>query len=439
MKFVEPLTVGLLAAVLIFSAVAVAESAAQRGGVHGSSIGQAATLLAGNGSGASCGTACVSMPNDTAGFTTHATVLTSASCPTCPFPGPSSMGSNARQFHPSSSSVHYWTGANYSGTSTTATYVYTTIGTPSSAPRYNDVYYELLSAWDSNGKYDQIGLSSYYCATTLFSTCDQTDEWNIIYSVGGPSTGSGCVMTYSFDPDVSSLSVFQDYTFGMVLDGTNLAFQVYYGSSFGGTVVWSHAVTDSAANFGIALTHNCQGTNLYGFQVYQEVYDVSNSMSFPQWNSGFANTYEGTTSVSTWNIPWSSGAPTSPHGYVADAASSSFVRIDNVAFWIGFNPYTQTIAQGGHNTISGTINADGSYCSGTSCPFTPSCTFPTGSTGSSSSSFGTADVPDSSTSYTTYISGSATVGDYYSGCTITVTSTTPNEFSTFIFLTGITT
>jgi hypothetical protein len=92
--------------------------------------------------------------------------------------------------HPDSYGIgypgHYYTGVAYYSSSPAvfqASTIYATIGTPSSGPRYNDLYYELLSAFDVSGSYDQIGLSSDYCSTSTYSgsQCQSgNDAWGVL-------------------------------------------------------------------------------------------------------------------------------------------------------------------------------------------------------------------------------------------------------------------
>lgn len=429
-------TIALIFVISAFSGVSVSPK-----------IHTAASIATSNGNSSSStacsAAACGSPPLNATTGGSDVSCSSSAQCPLPLIPPAKGLASHpvTTGVHPATYSGHYWIGATYSGSATTATYVYTTIGTPSSAPRYNDVYYELLSAWDSNGNYDQIGLASFYCSTTLYSSCSNSDNWFIIYSQGTVSS-PGCTITYhtTITSATVYLGIYSDYTFGMTLTGVHLAFDVYAGSSFGGTNVLGVAIADTASNFAIASTYTCEGSSEPDFQVYEEVYDISNTMSAPQWNSGFANTYYGSTDNNQWTTYISTSAPTCPHGSWIDYANSNtFVRVDNVAFWINMAYDAQTIARGNSNSISGSINADGTYCSGTTCPFTASCTYPTGYTSGSYSPPGSSGyVPVSSTTYSVTIGSSATTGLYTSGCTVTVTSTTPNEYSTFLVYTTIT-
>lgn len=339
---------------------------------------------------------------------------------------------------------HYWVGATFSGTSFQSTSIYTTITTPSSGPRYNDYYYELLSAWDTSNNYDQIGISSTYCSTSMYSSCQANDDWSVIYSEGTPSGSSGCHLVYNFNPVWFLINVYSDYTFEMTLTGSNLHFQVFGGYGITGPLVQSTNLSDSAGHFSVSSTYSCRSVNQYGQQVYEEVYNASSSLATPQWNSGFAYTFAGATQITSWtrySSPSPYTPPTSPHGYYIDFPNSNLVRVDNVATWIGYPWDNPTVAPGGWYQDNGTLNADGSFCSGTSCPFTETCNFPAFSLGGSGS-YGyylPTDVPDSFIDYQGSIPSSGVPpGLYYSECTVTITSTTPNEFTTFVWYTDVT-
>lgn len=355
---------------------------------------------------------------------------------------------------PATYSGHYWTGAEYSIYSSqtgTATSVYTTIGTPSSGPRFNDAYYELLSAWDSNGYYDQIGVASFYC--TQLTLCQiTTQSWTIAISQGwvNPSDCGNLTFAGWSTATLSTLGEYQDYTFEMSLTGTNLKFSVFSGTGLGGpAVITPVSKSDSASNFLIKSRHldsRCPGGGWGGFTVYQEVFDTSSTMNFPQWNSGFAYTTADTSQVTSWvtyNLCAGSGCtvPTSPHGYWEDFNDSNqFVRIDNVAFWINFPSDNYNVAQySSFDDYPGTLNAEGNptvYCAGTSCPVTWSCTFlpvPPAYPWEYVSTY----APAGGLDYGTDTYGSA-LGWYYKGCTVTETGTSPIEFSSFIFYVDVT-
>lgn len=348
---------------------------------------------------------------------------------------------------PSTFGGHYWVGADYTGTASTSTYVYTTIGTPSSGPRDGDLYYELLSAFDSNGNYDQIGLASAYCSSDACAWCPTycttNDYFTVIVSEGTPSGQSGCHLAYNFNNVIHALGIYEDFTFEMKLSGTFLQFLVYSGTGVAGTLQWSDTTgfSDSAAHFVISQqTTVCQGTNEENFQPYEEVYNVTNSMSFPQWNSGMAFTYYGTTEATTW-ATWSANSPpTSPHGYYSDITDSGqFVRIDNEAMWVSFPTDLASIAPGGSYTWTGTLNADGGYCSPcTSTQWTWSVSWPTSQGNGGGSIASPYDIPNSAITYDFNPFSTATPGLYYGQWTATLTSTTPHEYTTFIFYITIT-
>lgn len=353
----------------------------------------------------------------------------------------------ASSIRPATFGGHYWVGADYTGSASTAAYVYTTIGTPSSGPRDGDLYYELLSLYDSNGNYDQIGLASAYCSSDSCAWCPTycttSDYFTVIISEGSPTGQSGCHLAYTLNNVVDDLGIYEDFTFEMKLSGSYLQFLVYSGTGIGGTLYWSDTsgFSDNAAHFVISQqTTVCQGVNEWNLQPYEEVYNVTNSMDFPQWNSGMAFTYYGTTEATSW-ATWSANSPpTSPHGYYSDITDSGqFVRIDNEAMWISFPTDYHSIAPGGSYTWTGTMNADGGYCSPcTSTQWTWSVNWPT-SQGNGGGSIGSPyDIPNSAITYNFNPFSTATPGLYYGQWTATLTSTTPHEYTTFIFYITIT-
>jgi hypothetical protein len=117
-------------------------------------------------------------------------------------------------------STHWYAGSDYQGPSKTAQTINVTIGVPYSAPSSDEFYYVLLSAWTSNGSYDQLGFSNNY------------GTWGLTYSwTSGPVDNP----TYHYSSNAMALSVGATYTFSITTEGGVTHFIAYQGS----TQVWS--------------------------------------------------------------------------------------------------------------------------------------------------------------------------------------------------------
>ena len=240
----------------------------------------------------------------------------------------------------------------------------------------------------------------------------------------------------------------------MALSSTYLIFNVYGGTGIGGTPLYTHSVANSATYFRIQQWDRYCANTYAGFTVGEEVKVIADpTTAFPRWNSGYAYTYEGSTLVNTssWTTfvtsNQSSGyppAPPTPQNYYMDFPYSYFVRLDNLAFWISY-PFDSVSVPpgGGYNDQYGSLNSNGptsgfplQVCTGTGCPYTMGCTTPTWVLTATAGVY-FSYVPVTSQFYDITMSSSAPVGWEYSGCTVTVTSTTPNEVSSFVFYTYV--
>lgn len=283
--------------------------------------------------------------------------------------------------------------------------------------------------------YDQIGLASNYCSTTTIATSCQgyDDVWTVIYSEG-VINAPGCELGYTFSANAFPLAAYSAYTFEMSLSGTKLVFDVYEGYGLGGSKVWTGTLNDTASSFTIAGTEDCDNVLVYGLTNTEEVYDISNAMKAPQWNSGFAYTTEGSTEITTSSFKtYSLGPPpTSPHGYYIDYPNANLIRVDNVVTWIGYPTDTASALPGTQAFDNqGSLNADGVYCTNNYCTSSETCTGFT--SGGSTGMYGpTSSVPQSSEGWYEDSGASQGNGIYYLGCNVTVTVTTPHEYTTFI-------
>ncbi len=277
--------------------------------------------------------------------------------------------------------------------------------------------------YDSNGYYDQIGIDSNASAHS---------SWGVTIA------NCNCDCSHGFyETDAVALDPYNTYSFKMLLTGSNIEFELYDGVGISGSPVWTYTRSDSAGWFDIEQTNTCGGQNYNDFTVYEEVYYTSTSQNFPQWDFQFYDTSWGSNTVTTgdWG-PFAVAAPgstlpTSPHGYYVDLSpGGGVVRIANEAVWTAFPWDNPIIAPGNGFTDNGNEIAIGSFCSGINCPISGSCSVPSGWTGGGS--LGGSYAP-TSISYTTTSPSNALSQYYYSGCTVTITSTTPQEWTTFIF------
>jgi hypothetical protein len=354
----------------------------------------------------------------------------------------------------------YWYGGYYSGANYTQSHfvqiLYTSILTPASGPRYNDMYFNLLSAFDTNGYYDQLGFSSDYC-----SGCQNSgsNTWAVAYEQGWSDSTHLCGYTGHIDSAAYKLSTYTWYTFLMYLSFSNLVFKVYLGDgAFNNTPLWTQSFSDSADSFETASTFKgCEGgydtSSHYDMTLYQEVHQISStsSMTHPQWDFWFDQTNVAWWSGSTWNVVgvpdssitanqcWitSGTCPSPAHGYTT-YSYNRYIVIANNAMWLYWSTQSYSVSPGSGYSAYGYEYNLGGYCPGLSgyCSVSMSCTVPTGWTGGPSWA-----TPLQYYDYDSYYANSpsgASPGTYYSGCTFTQTSSSPNEFTTFIFLSTVT-
>ncbi len=122
-----------------------------------------------------------------------------------------------------------------------------------------EFYYVIMSAFDNNGSYDQIGLSDDY------------GVWGMTYSYTYDTAGTGCTGTlaYVYNPDTFNLNPGQWYTFGMIFYTNypgDMSFYVFQGSA----LVYQLTVYTGGTAF-VLQNNNC---GYYGTTDYEEVYDT---------------------------------------------------------------------------------------------------------------------------------------------------------------------
>ena len=186
-------------------------------------------------------------------------------------------------------STHWYAGSDYQGPSETAQTINVTIRVPYSAPLSDEFYYVLLSAWTSNGSYDQLGFSNNY------------GTWGLTYSwTSGPVDNP----TYHYSSNAMALSVGATYTFSITTEGGVTQFIAYQNS----TQVWSL----DAPTGGNYLVLSSLYSGYYGYTDYEEVWLTDTSGGSPAFDFYFYDNYwvpiGGGENAATWTS-FSSGAP----------------------------------------------------------------------------------------------------------------------------------
>lgn len=165
---------------------------------------------------------------------------------------------------------HWWAGGVYPSTSTIyAEEVCMKIRTPDSTPSSSECLYQLLSVWDDNGSYDQIGFADYYSNT-----------WTLLYS-WTTTDNSSHIINYNLNRTTMNLSPGTEYDFTIIANNnTNITF----GAWTGGTEIWS-------------MTNQTGGNNLLIENYY-----------YDKWDPTYINGYDYTVYEEVWN----QNAPTGP-------------------------------------------------------------------------------------------------------------------------------
>ena len=197
---------------------------------------------------------------------------------------------------------HYWAGAYYTGTSTTSTMVQVTLKVPDDFPEGgNDEpgnpggvwYVALLSVFDSNNSYDQLGFVSWY------------GQWQVVYS-----TTSGCSIYYSEYPG-QQLVRGQTYVFEMTISSGIVHFSVTIANT--ADTVFSTDVTTGGTDF-VLQSFYPACSDVYDFTDYEEVMDTTGP--FVPYDFFFTNNeaspyLDGGTEVAAWGVMSSASPPPS--------------------------------------------------------------------------------------------------------------------------------
>jgi hypothetical protein len=186
---------------------------------------------------------------------------------------------------------HWYAGTQYPSSSPTLDEpaIYTVITVPAIAPRSDEFYYVMLSAFDSNGSYDQIGI----CANW------GTWEWALSYTIGNPNNPAN----YRTNATVMSLTPGSTYLFEIYVTG-NIAYY-YMENSLG---VWWYCYYNTGGNYLIlSNTYTKWGGTPTNYQNYEEAWDTSDPGGAPFLTESFLDNYYWSSAsnewiATTWNV-----------------------------------------------------------------------------------------------------------------------------------------
>ena len=186
----------------------------------------------------------------------------------------------------SSFSTLWYAGTVYSAAQQNATSIVSSIDVPNSTPSRDDFYYVILSCYDNNGSYDQLG----FCANNGF--------WELAYSytVGNPAYLS----SYRWDANAMTLSQGTTYTFNMTVQNGIAFFVAYQGS----TMVWSQHNSTGGNYLIVANQDPYWGSGGPDYTDYEEIHNTSTAGGAPGFNFNFHNQYwvatNGSSHAATW-------------------------------------------------------------------------------------------------------------------------------------------
>jgi hypothetical protein len=164
------------------------------------------------------------------------------------------------------------------------------IKVPDSAPPYYDEQYAiLLSAWDDNSSYDQLGFTAYHGGWEIgysWTTINDHDYENLDYH------------TYWSE---MPLSCGVKYTFNITVQDTVATFC----ASTGGTVIWSQNVTTGGHYLILKKWFEIGGTyDYWDYTDYEEVYNTHTYGDVPPFNFNFTDqqwiSVNGSAHTPTW-------------------------------------------------------------------------------------------------------------------------------------------
>jgi len=220
--------------------------------------------------------------------------------------------------------THWYAGSIYPSLlpAQNASTINMSITIPPSEPRPEQFYYVILSAFDSNGSYDQIGFCAYY------------GVWGLSYSwtVGSPYPASNVV--YYYDPAAMILSLGATYTFSITTQAGVTDFVAYQGSR----MVWSLAVS-TGGDYLVVSNYCAAGKRAappYDYTDYEEVYYTSTPNGAPDFNFNFCNntwlSTHGTLHNAIWTPWYSPDQPQIPNN-VQVVVNSNSALVENPGTW----------------------------------------------------------------------------------------------------------
>lgn len=253
---------------------------------------------------------------------------------------------------PLDSSEHWWDGAEYDGTATTATSLFTYIQVPDDLPDdSSNIYYVLLSAWDNAGSYDQIGVAAW------------DGGWGLLYS-----WTSACAGTYHYTPDAYGLTRGSTYGFEMTIASGTVTFELL---NSGGGIYWSLNAATGGTAFEVDETYTCSSSTYGGLTDYEEAYTTTQTM--PSYSFPFDYNKVGGASETNWTAFDAASSGTVPTTISVGIAGAT-VTIQNQAFNLSFfhgGLDHQAVAQGSTSLQKQVMlyfaSADGSVALTSSC------------------------------------------------------------------------
>lgn len=188
-------------------------------------------------------------------------------------------------------SFSWFAGAVYDGPTRYAQTLQMDVTLPEGFEEIEDCYYVLLSAWDSNSSYLQLGISSY------------AGSWGIVYS--WTTTNAEGYMIYHFQAHTYTLEPSTTYTFIITVSDGVAHFLVTHDSS----VIWNVNAT-TGGNYLILSTRYTNPYNnqeAIGFALYEEVIRGA-----PNFDFLLRNIIADGKPVTTW-LPYLHDAPEDLH------------------------------------------------------------------------------------------------------------------------------
>jgi len=195
-----------------------------------------------------------------------------------PVPRPIAVGGTRNELPPGFSG-HYYAGSVFSDWPRTATTLQVSIRVPHDYTDSGDFYYVLLSVWDNNQVYDQIGFSGDH------------GTWGLTYAdLNNCGTGT------DYSPNAMTLSRGVVYTFRMTISSGTVTFSAYIGA----TQIWTLSRYTGGTAFVLDDFYNCNNQNLYDYTDYEEVYFIQ-AQQEPSWSFFFSGNQADGGAVTTWS------------------------------------------------------------------------------------------------------------------------------------------